>query len=55
VGQATRWGDAYHAENINPLRNDKSLDFLLSPVKDCEYTPRQLKRPKRKKQKGDSR
>lgn len=48
VGQA---GNAYHAGNGSSLENDKSLDSLLSPVKDGEYLPHQLKKPKRKKQK----
>jgi hypothetical protein len=43
-----------HAGNGSSLENDKSLESLLSPVKDGEYTPHQLKKPKRKKQKGFS-
>jgi hypothetical protein len=54
VGQVAGAGNVYHAGNGSSLENDKSLDSLLSPVKDGEYTPYQLKKPKRKKQKGFS-
>ncbi|MCF0038692.1 hypothetical protein [Dyadobacter fanqingshengii] len=54
VGQAASGGNVDHAENGRSLETDKSLDSLLSPVKDGEYTPHQLKKPKRKKQKGFS-
>jgi hypothetical protein len=52
VGQVASAGNVYHAGNVNSLENDKSLDSLLSPVKDGEYTPHQLKKLRRKKQKG---
>ena len=54
VSQAASAGNVYHAGNASSLENDKSLDSLLSPVKDGEYLPQQLKKPKRKKQKGFS-
>lgn len=54
LGQATAGANAYHGGNVSPLENDKSADSLLSPVKDGEYTPHQLKKPKRKKHKGFS-
>lgn len=54
VGQTASTGNVYHTGNGSSLENDKSLDSLLSPVKDGEYTPHQLKKPKRKKQKGFS-
>jgi hypothetical protein len=46
VGQPASAGNVYHAENSNQLENDKSLDSLLSSIKDSEYTPHQLKKPK---------
>jgi hypothetical protein len=54
VGQAANEGNVYRVGNGNWLENDKSLDSLLSPVKEGEYVPHQLKKPKRKKQKGFS-
>lgn len=54
VGQTASAGNVYHTGNGSMLENDKSLDSLLSPVKEGEYTPHQLKKPKRKKQKGFS-
>lgn len=54
LGQATSRVNAYPDRNATPLENDKSLDSLLSPVKDGEYAPHQLKKQKRKKQKGFS-
>jgi hypothetical protein len=54
VGQAASAGNVYHARNSSSLENDKSLDSLSSPVKDGEYVPHQLKKLKRKKQKGFS-
>jgi hypothetical protein len=47
-------GNVYHVGSGSTLENDKSLDSLLSPVKDSDYTPHQLKKQKRKKQKGFS-
>ena len=54
VGQAAGDGNIYHAGNGSSLENDKSLESLLAPAKDGEYLPHQLKKPKRKKQKGFS-
>jgi hypothetical protein len=54
VGQAASASNVYHAGNGSSLENDKSLDSLLSPVKEGGYIPHQLKKPKRKKQKGFS-
>ncbi|KAA6440381.1 relaxase/mobilization nuclease domain-containing protein [Dyadobacter flavalbus] len=54
VGQAASAGNVYLVGNGSSLENDKSLDSLLSPVKDGEYIPNPLKKPKRKKQKGFS-
>ncbi|WP_031528813.1 relaxase/mobilization nuclease domain-containing protein [Dyadobacter crusticola] len=54
LGYATGVGNAYHGGSITSLENDKSLESLLSPVKDGEYVPNQLKKQKRKKQKGFS-
>lgn len=51
VGQVASAGNVYLVGNGSSLENDKFLDTLLSPVKDSEYTPYQLKKPKRKKQK----
>jgi hypothetical protein len=45
-------GNVYHVENGRLLENDKSLDSLLFPVKEAEYMPHHLKKPKRKKQEG---
>jgi len=51
VGHVASESNVYHVGNGRSLENDKAVDSLLSPVKDDEYTPHQLKKPKRKKQK----
>lgn len=51
VARSIGAGNVSHVGNGSSLENEKSLDSLLSPVKDGEYTPHHLKKPKRKKQK----
>jgi hypothetical protein len=51
VEQSPSAGNVYHVGSASPLENDKSLESLLSPVKDGEYTPHPLEMPKHKKQK----